>query len=334
MTPDTPPSHATASDTADQALANRALTDLMRESLDEKRRARRWNTGFRVFYAVLALFAVLALVGRGGHGGVGPKGPHTAMVRIEGVIEDGGDVSADHVAEALRDAFANPNVKGIVLQIDSPGGSPVQSDLIYREIRRLRALHKDIPVHATVLDLCASGGYYIASAADTIHVNPSSVVGSIGVIMNGFGFTGAMDRFGVERRVLTAGENKAFLDPFAPVKPDEVAHARKLLDDIHAHFVEAVKQGRGSRLKDDGKLFGGLMWTGTQAVEMGLADAIGSTGSVARDVFKAENVVDYTPQPDIAEKFAKRFGASVGEAIANFSPALAGTLRSPTPSIR
>jgi protease-4 len=225
--------------------------------------------------------------------------------------------SADRVTEALRDAFGNPQVKGIVLQIDSPGGSPVQSDLIHREIRRLRALHKDIPVHATVLDLCASGGYYIASAADRIHVNPSSVVGSIGVIMNGFGFTGTMDRLGVERRVLAAGDSKAFLDPFAPVKPDELTHAEALLDDIHANFIAAVKEGRGDRLRDGRQAsFGGLMWTGTQAIERGLADAIGSTDSVARDVFKAAEVVDYTPQPDLAEKLAKRFGAAAGSAMA------------------
>jgi protease-4 len=296
--------------------ASEALSDLVRESLDEKRRARRWNTGFRIFYAVIAAVALVVLIGHGSSGGVSPKGPHTALVRIEGVIEDGGDASADRVVDALEDAFGSPHVKGIVLQIDSPGGSPVQSDLIYREIRRQRALHKDIAVHTVVLDLCASGGYYIASAADRIYVNPSSVVGSIGVIMNGFGFTGAMERFGVERRVLTAGENKAFLDPFSPAKPDEVAHARKLLDDIHANFIAAVKAGRGDRLKDDGKLFGGLMWTGKQAIELGLADAVGSTASVARDVFKAEEVVDYTPQPDLAEKFAKRFGAAAGQAMA------------------
>jgi len=323
MSPDETPSPATSPSASAAPAASASATDpgtealagLVRESLDEKRRARRWNIGFRVFYALLALFAVLALVGRGSHVG-GAKTPHTALVRIEGVIEDGGEVSADRIVEALRDAFGNPRVKGIVLQIDSPGGSPVQSDLIYREIRRLRGLHKDIPVHATVLDLCASGGYYIAAAADRIHVNPSSVVGSIGVIMNGFGFTGSMERLGVERRALTAGENKAFLDPFAPVKPDEEAHARQLLDDIHAHFIAAVKQGRGSRLKGDGRLFGGLMWTGTQAIELGLADAIGSTDSVAREVLKAEEVVDYTPEPDLAEKLAKRFGAAAGSAMA------------------
>lgn len=292
-----------------------ALADLMRESLEERRRARRWSIGFRVFYGLIAVIALVTVLSHGS-ASMSPAGPHTALVRIEGVIEDGGEVSADHVAEALRDAFKNPNVKGIVLAIDSPGGSPVQSDLIYREIRRLREQHKDTPVHAVVGDICASGGYYIAAAADQIHVNPSSIVGSIGVIMNGFGFTGGMERLGVERRVLTAGENKAFLDPFSPVKPDEVAHARKLLDDIHAQFIAAVKQGRGDRLKDNGKLFGGLMWTGTQAIELGLADAVGSAGSVARDVIKAEEVVDYTPAPDLAERFAKRFGAAAGTAMA------------------
>jgi protease-4 len=306
MNPTPPP----ATDAASQALA-----ELMRESLEEKRRARRWTIGFRLVWVLIAAVALGLALSHGG-GSVTPSGPHTALVRIEGVIEDGGEVSADNIAGALRDAFDNPQVKGIVLQIDSPGGSPVQSDLIYREIRRLRALHKDTPVHAVVGDLCASGGYYIAAAADQIHVNPSSVVGSIGVIMNGFGFTGSMERFGVERRVLTAGENKAFLDPFGPVKADEVAHARQLLDDIHAHFIDAVKEGRGDRLKDNGKLFGGLMWTGTQAIELGLADAVGSAGSVAREVIKAEKVIDYTPAPDIAERFAKRFGAAAGAAMA------------------
>ena len=309
-TPDSATPGTSATDSSNQALA-----ELLRETLDERRRARRWNIGFRILYVLIAAAAIAAVMSRGGSN-VGPTGAHTALVRIEGVIEDNGEASADHVTEALQEAFDNPYVKGVVLQIDSPGGSPVQSDLIYREIRRLRALHQDTPVHAVVGDICASGGYYIAAAADQIHVNPSSIVGSIGVIMNGFGFTGGMERLGVERRVLTAGENKAFLDPFAPTKPDEVAHARKLLDSIHAQFIDAVKQGRGDRLKDDGQLFGGLMWTGTQAIELGLADAVGSAGSVAREVIEAEDVVDYTARPDIAERLAKRLGAAAGTAMA------------------
>lgn len=308
--PDTATPGTSAPDSSNQALA-----ELLRETLDERRRARRWNIGFRILYVLIAAAAIAAVMSRGGSN-VGPTGAHTALVRIEGVIEDNGEASADRVTEALQEAFDNPYVKGVVLQIDSPGGSPVQSDLIYREIRRLRALHQDTPVHAVVGDICASGGYYIAAAADQIHVNPSSIVGSIGVIMNGFGFTGGMERLGVERRVLTAGENKAFLDPFAPTKPDEVTHARKLLDSIHAQFIDAVKQGRGDRLKDDGQLFGGLMWTGTQAIELGLADAVGSAGSVAREVIEAEDVVDYTARPDIAERLAKRLGAAAGTAMA------------------
>lgn len=309
------PNNAPTPTPPDTQATNQAIAELMRESLEERRRARRWSIGFRLAYVLIAVVALAALMSRGGSG-VGPTGAHTALVRIEGVIEDNGEASADRVTEALQDAFGNPHVKGVVLHIDSPGGSPVQSDLIYREIRRLRALHEDTPVHAVVGDICASGGYYIAAAADQIHVNPSSIVGSIGVIMNGFGFTGSMERLGVERRVLTAGENKAFLDPFAPTRADEVAHARKLLDDIHAQFIDAVKQGRGERLKDDGKLFGGLMWTGKQAIELGLADAVGSAGSVARDVIRAEDVVDYTARPDIAERLAKRFGAAAGAAMA------------------
>jgi len=291
------------------------LVDLAREALDEKRRARRWSIAFRSINSLILLGAVLVVAGIGGEP-AGHGKPHTALVRIEGVIEADGEVSADHVIEALQAAFKNENTRGVLMQIDSPGGSPVQSDLIYREVRRLRQLHPDVPLHAVVQDICASGGYYIAAAADRIYVNPSSIVGSIGVIMNGFGFTGGMERLGVERRLLTAGENKAFLDPFSPVKPDEVAHARRLLDDIHAHFIDAVKRGRGQRLKPDARLFGGLMWTGTQAVDLGLADAIGSTDSVARDVFKAEDVVDYTQKPDFSERFARRLGATAGAALA------------------
>lgn len=308
-TPDTPPQAPAGRD------AERVLAELVRETLDEKRRARRWNIAFRAVWVVLALVGLALLAGEGSRGDA--AGPHTALVRIEGVIEDGGETSAYNVVKSLRDAYANPAVKGLVLQINSPGGSPVQSDLIYREIRRLRAQRQDVAVHAVVMDLCASGGYYIAAAADRIYVNPSSIVGSIGVIMNGFGFTGGMERLGIERRLLTAGDNKAFLDPFSPVKPAETEHAQRLLDGIHAEFIAAVRQGRGDRLKDNGQLFGGLMWTGKQAITLGLADAVGSTGSVAREVIKAANVVDYTSEPDLAERVAKRFGAAAGTAMAN-----------------
>ncbi len=301
------------------------LAEVARELIDEQRRGRRWRIAFRAFTA-LWLIALLVVLGSIGRGGATSTEPHTALVRIEGIIADDADVAAETINAGLRDAFEDPQTRGVILQINSPGGSPVQSSRIHTEIRRLRSLHPDIPVHAVVADLCASGGYFIAAAADQIHVDRSSIVGSIGVILNGFGFTGSMDRLGVERRLLTAGENKGFLDPFSPLKAEEVEHARSLLDSIHAHFIDAVKTGRGERLRGGDELFSGLLWSGDQAVELGLADALGDVDSVAREVIGAESVVDFTPRPDFAERLVRRFGVSVGEALARVWGVPAGLL--------
>ncbi len=288
------------------------IEKLSTESLREQRRKRRWGIFFK-FLFIAYLFLLLYLGTRGPELSEAAKkaADHTAMVEVSGMISDATKANADNIIEGLQEAFEDEKTKGVLLRINSPGGSPVQSDYVYREIKRLRALHADIPVHAVIVDVGASGAYYIASAADNIYVNPSSIVGSIGVLMNGFGFTKAMEKLGVERRLLTAGESKGMLDPFTPLKEDEVAHVEGLLGNIHQHFIDAVKEGRGERLKEDPQLFSGMFWTGTQSIELGLADEIGDVGYVAREVIKAEEVVDYTPKPDVFKRFADRLGTAM-----------------------
>ncbi|UCE30236.1 MAG: S49 family peptidase, partial [Burkholderiales bacterium] len=242
---------------------------------------------------------------------------HTAVVDLTGVIEAEGDANAKQVGAALRRAFEDRNTAGVVLRINSPGGSAVQSGAIYDEIRRLRDRYPAIPLYAVVEEICASGGYYVAAAADRIFVNRASLVGSIGVLLNGFGFVGTMEKLGVERRLLTAGDNKGFLDPFSPLDEAQGAHARELLAEVHAQFVEAVRSGRGERLKEAPELFSGLVWSGARSVELGLADGFGSVPSVARDEVRAEKIVDFSSRDNLAERLAKRVGASVGAAFGN-----------------
>jgi protease-4 len=237
---------------------------------------------------------------------------HTAVVQIHGEIASEADASADWIVGALRDAFEDEGSQAVVLLINSPGGSPVQAGIINDEIRRLKDKHQK-PVYAVVEESCASAAYYIAVAADQIYVDKASIVGSIGVLMDGFGFTGLMDKLGVERRLMTAGENKGFLDPFSPQTKTQRAYAQTMLDQIHQLFIQVVREGRGKRLKETPELFSGLFWTGQQAIELGLADALGSLDFVAREVVKAEDVVDYTRHENVAERLAKRFGAAVGE---------------------
>ena len=239
------------------------------------------------------------------------KDKHTALVDLDGIIAPASQAGADKVVTALRKAFEDENTAGVILRINSPGGSPVQSSYIYTEMKRLREKYPDTPLYAVITDLCASGGYYVAVGADKIYANESSIVGSIGVIMNGFGFEGTMEKLGVERRALTAGEHKALFDPFAPVKEEEKVHLQKMLDDIHAEFINTVKEGREGKLSEDEQLFSGLVWTGEKAKNLGLIDGFGSAGYVAREVIKAEDIVDYTSKKDIFERFADRFGASL-----------------------
>ncbi len=292
-----------------------ALERIALASVQEQRRSRRWGIFFKLLgfiYLFALLFVALGWVGR--HDGVSPV-RHTAVVEINGVIASDHPGAAENINAGLQEAFKDKGTQGVVLRINSPGGSPVQAAEINREIRRLRQKYPDIPLYAVVEDICASGGYYVAVASDKIFVNESSIVGSIGVLMDGFGFANVLDKLGIERRLLTAGENKGFLDPFSPLQPEQRKHAQEMLDAIHAQFIKVVREGRGERLKENPEMFSGLMWTGQKSIEMGLADAIGSVEYVAREVIKAEDLVDYTPRENIAERVAKRFGAAMAEAL-------------------
>jgi protease-4 len=295
------------------------ITKLATAALAEQRRARRWGIFFKLLtFAYITLVVMLAMDWRGKAEGVGGK-KHTAMVEINGVISSDSDASAEKVTSALQAAFKDKNTQGVVLRINSPGGSPVQAQTIYDEMRRLRQKYPDIPLYAVVEDICASGGYFIAVGADRIYVSKSSLVGSIGVLMNGFGFTGLMEKLGIDRRLITAGENKAFLDPFSPLEERHKQFAKQLAEDIHQQFIGVVREGRGKRLKETPDIFSGLIWTGQKSIELGLADGIGSLDYVAREVVKAEDIVEFTQKENLAEKFAKRFGASVGTALAEFA---------------
>ncbi|HVQ60566.1 MAG TPA: S49 family peptidase [Burkholderiales bacterium] len=291
------------------------IEKLATAALREQRRARRWGIFFKLLgFAYLTLVILLLLDWRAPDS-LG-AGKHTALVDIVGVIDARGDSSADRVTEALQNAFKNKNTVGVILRINSPGGSPVQAGIIYDEIRRLRGIYPNIPMYAVIEDICASGGYYIAAAADKIYVDKASIVGSIGVIMDGWGFTGTMEKLGVERRALVSGENKAFLDPFSPVDEKQKRHAQSMLDDIHKQFIDVVKKGRGKRLKETPDIFSGLLWTGEKSVELGLSDGLGSVDYVAREVIKAEDVFDFTKKQDITERFARRFGATMAGVLA------------------
>ena len=306
------------------------LEKLAMSAIQEQRRARHWGIFFKVLtfgYLFFLLFLFMGWVGDHGDGGLsGSK--HTALIDLNGVIAADSNANADNLMSSLQDAFGDKNTAGVILRINSPGGSPVQAGLVNDEIRRLRTLHPEIPLHVVVEDMCASGGYYIAAAADKIFVNKASIVGSIGVLMDGFGFTGTMQKLGVERRLMTAGENKGFMDPFSARNPKHEAFTKSLLDDIHQQFIGVVKQGRGKRLKETPEMFSGLFWTGDKAIEMGLADAFGSVDSVARDVIKVENIVDFTARENIADRLAKKLGAGVASAFTGFGAQVEGvTLR-------
>jgi protease-4 len=292
-----------------------ALERLARAALDEQRRARRWGIFFKsltFLYLFILLFVFLGLLG--GKERALP-GRHTALVEINGVIAADSDASADRVNAGLQEAFKDKNTAGVILRVNSPGGSPVQANQISQEMRRLRGLHPKVPLYVVVDDVCASGGYYVAAAADRIYVDQASIVGSIGVLMDGFGFTGTMDKLGVERRLLTAGDNKGFLDPFSPLLQEQREYAQKLLSEIHRQFIDTVRQGRGERLREVPELYSGLIWTGAQSIELGLADELGSVDYVAREVIKAEHVVDFSARESIAERFARRLGAAMAQTL-------------------
>ena len=289
----------------------KAVQGLAGELMSERRTDRRWRLFFRLAWLLLVLGLLWSLMSNRQHHS-SPTGPHTALVDLRGEIGADTEASAEQMMAGLRNAFEVKAATAVVLRINSPGGSPVQSGLINDEIHRLKKLHQK-KVYAVVEEVCASGAYYVAVAADEIYVDKASIVGSIGVLMDGFGFTGLMEKLGVERRLLTAGENKGMLDPFTQQNPRQRAYAQAMIDQVHQQFIKVVREGRGARLKEAPDTFSGLFWNGEEAVRIGLVDKIGSLDYVAREVIKSEEVVDYTPRENVAEKLAKRFGASIGE---------------------
>ncbi len=297
------------------AWERKLIQELALSTLKEKRRSRRWGIFFKFLTFVYLLVLLSLLVPDGLQQAKITDGKHTAVVDINGVIADDTEASADNVVTGLRNAFKNKNTKGVILRINSPGGSPVQAGYINDEVIRLKKKYPEIKVYAVVADICASGGYYIAVAADQIYVDKASIVGSIGVLMNGFGFVDAMEKIGVERRLLTAGEHKGILDPFSPQKEFDREHMQRMLGQIHRQFIDTVKQGRGDRLKDNDKIFSGLYWSGEESINLGLADAIGSSSYVAREIVGAENIVDFTRSEDLFERFAKKLGAGAASAF-------------------
>ncbi|MFM9834869.1 MAG: S49 family peptidase [Methylophilaceae bacterium] len=292
----------------------KTIEKLALSSLDEQKKSRRWGILFKTLTFIYLFGTLFAIMGWFGEG-KSSSSPHTAIIDLNGVIEAGGEVNSDSVITSLKDAYESSGTKGIILRINSPGGSPVQAGIINDEIRRQKALHPKIPVYAVVEDICASGGYYIAVAADKIYVDKASIIGSIGVLMDGYGFTEVMKKVGVERRLMTAGENKAMLDPFSPVNEKHKALAQAMLNEVHEQFKAVVRQGRGARLHETPEVFSGLFWSGEQGIKLGLADALGSADYVAREVIKQEDIIDYTYQETVVDRFAKRLGASMAKSI-------------------
>lgn len=312
-------------DTNKEDRAWRTLEQVVSASLDEQRRARRWGIFFKVLTFLYLFIALFLLIPRDAVPTAG--GPHTAVVRIEGPIADGEVASADNIVRGLRRAFDDTNAKAVLLAINSPGGSPVQAGYVYTEIKRLRGLHPDKPVYAVISDIGASGAYYIAAAADHIYADQASLVGSIGVISSSFGFTGLMEKLGVERRLFIGGENKALLDPFSPLPAQQQQLWQSLIDQTHRQFIERVKDGRGQRLKEDPQVFSGMVWTGEQALQMGLIDGLGSAGQVAREIIGAEKMLDVSVGESPLKALVRKFGVSVGAG-------LAGQLSQPETALR
>ena len=293
------------------------LEKLAFSSVNEQRKTRRWGIFFKSL-TFLYLF-ILLFIGLGwfGDNGVSMSDKHTAIVELRGEISANSVSSSANINEGLKNAFKDKNTQGVILRINSPGGSPVQAGYINDEIQRLRTKYPNIPLYAVVEDICASGGYYVAVAADKIYVDKASIVGSIGVLMNGFGFTGTMEKLGIERRLLTAGENKGFLDAFSPSNPLQQRYAQGMLNDIHQQFIQVVQKGRGKRLKDNPEIFSGIVWTGQKSIALGLTDALGSADYVAREIIKAESIVDFTTKESFIERFAKRLGSASTNTLIN-----------------
>ena len=302
---------------SEEKQAIQALKEVAMEGIKEQRRARRWSIFFKLFfiaYLLLVLFALFDNTGKESKLATADK--ITAVVDINGVIMDGAEASAELVVPSLKEAFENVKTKAVMIRLNSPGGSPVQAGIINDEIRRLKAEHKDIPVYAVVSDLCASGGYYIAVAADKIYADKASIVGSIGVRMDNFGLVGLMEKLGVQRRLYTAGANKGMLDPFLPEKPEQVEHVQKMLDITHQQFINVVKQGRGNRLKETPDMFSGLFWTGEEAVKLGLIDGLANDNYVARELIQAEDMVNFTSKKDFLRSLSEKVETSIHSFLA------------------
>ncbi|MES9939489.1 MAG: S49 family peptidase [Candidatus Thiodiazotropha sp. 6PLUC2] len=298
------------------------LNRMVMATVAENRRSRRWGIFFKLLtFAYLFIILGMFLWADKLHVDDISASEHTALINVKGLISSETKASADKVVTALRDAYEDKKTKGIILRMNTPGGSPVQSRYINREIVRLKEKHPDIPVYAVVSDICASGGYYIAAAADKIYADEGSIVGSIGVLINGFGFVDAMQELGVERRLLTAGENKGLLDPFSPLIESEVGHVKQMLDQLHQQFIETVKEGRGDRLKVDEhpELFSGLFWSGEEALKLGLIDEFGSSSYVAREIIGAKEIVDFTHKEEVWDRLARNLGAGAASFFANIS---------------
>lgn len=315
------PTPQAAADSGKGLAWERELIEKMLDSnLKEQRARRRWSIFFRFLaIAIVLIFFIMARsVDFSGTDGV-PVGPHAAVIKINGIIQSDGKASAGNTIKALRKAFAEKNSIGVILRINSPGGSPVQAGQIHDEILRLREAHPDKPVHVVVDEICASGGYYVAVAANNIYVDKASIVGSIGVMINGFGFTGLMDKMGIERRLMTSGKNKGFMDPFSPQSEKQKQYAQNLIDEVHEQFITVVKNGRGERLKTNDDTFSGMIWTGAKSVELGLADDFGTVSSVAQNVFHTKTLIDYTEEEKLSDRVLKKLGASAGEAAAKYA---------------
>jgi protease IV len=295
----------------EQSLVN----ELAREVLSEQRRNRRWGIFFKGLFALYLLSFFVVYLAQNSEMGSFSVDKHTALIEINGVIAANTEARADYIVTGLRRAFEDKNTEGVILRINSPGGSPVQAGYINDEIKRLRQEYPEIPVYAVITDICASGGYYIAAAADKIYANKASIVGSIGVIMAGFGFVDAIDKLGIERRVMHAGDNKGFMDPFKPLKNEEEQHFQGLLDEVHQQFIDVVKEGRGDRLVDDETIFSGLFWSGQEGINLGLVDELASASQVARDVIGAEDIIDYTKRENYLDRFAKQMGSAMLQSL-------------------
>ncbi|TMH22697.1 MAG: S49 family peptidase [Betaproteobacteria bacterium] len=300
---------------ADEHWEHGVIERLATEGLREQKRARRWGIFFKLLTFAFLFATLLLAIGAFSEGAHTCLDKCTAVVEMRGELDADSPASAENIMSGLQAAFKNKGTQGVVLRINSPGGSPVQAGEINDEIRRLRAKYPATPIYAVVEEVCASGAYYVAVAADQIYVNKASLIGSIGVIIDGFGFVGAMDKLGIERRALAAGENKTFLDPFSPLSPQQRDYAQTMITEIHQQFIAAVKAGRGTRLKESPEIFSGLVWNGARGIDLGLADALGSVDYVAREVIKAEDVVDFTVKENLTERLARKFGATLGKSL-------------------